>query len=85
MNKFKNGRECVQDAHLAGRTAQEFVKSVNSVHTIMCNHLKMRKISAWWMPHHLTWDQTEHCLEVATHLLSQFDSEGQDFFKNCCN
>ena len=31
------------------------------------------------MPHRLTSDQAEHLLEVATHLLSQFDSEGQDF------
>ena len=71
MNEFKNGRECVQDAHRAGRTvtamdshnteqlkrlksdrritceemAQEFEISVGSVHTILCNHLKIRKVS----------------------------------------
>ena len=39
----------------------------------------MRKVSARWMPHRLTSDQAEHHLEVATHLLSRFDSEGQDF------
>ena len=31
------------------------------------------------MPHRLTSDQAERRLEVATHLLSRFDSEGQDF------
>ena len=109
VNEFKNGRECVQDAHRAGRTvtatdsynteqlkrllksdrritckeiAQELEISVGSVHTctILRNHLKMRKISARWVPHHLTSDQAERSLEVATHLLSRFDSEGQDFF-----
>ena len=106
VNEFKNGRECVQDAHRAGRTvmatdsynteqfkrllksdrrimckemAQELEISVGSVHTILCNHLKMRRVSARWVPHRLTSDQAECCLEVATHLLSWFDSEGQDF------
>ena len=44
------------------------------------NHVKMRKVSARWVPHRLTSDQAERCLEVAIHLLSRFDSEGQDFF-----
>ena len=67
--------------------AQEFEISVGSVHTILRHHLKMRKVSARWVPHRLTSDQAELRLEVATHLLSRFDSEGQDFFfiKNCCN
>ena len=77
VNEFKNGRECVQDAHQAGRTvtatdsynieqfkrllksdrritweemAQELEISVGSVHTILHNHLKMRKVSARWVP-----------------------------------
>ena len=60
--------------------AQELEISVGSVHTILRNHLKMSKVSARWVPHHLTSDQAERRLEVATHLLSRFDSEGQDFF-----
>ena len=106
VNEFKNGRECVQDAHRSGRTvtvtdsynteqlkrllksdrritceemAQELEISVGSVHTFLRNHLKMRKVSARWVPHRLTSDQAERRLEVATHLLSRFDSEGQDF------
>ena len=106
VNEFKNGRECIQDAHRAGRTvtatdsynteqlkrllksdrritceemAQELEINVGSVHTILHNHLKMRKVSARWVPHRLTSDQAECHLEVATHLLSWFDSEGQDF------
>ena len=64
--------------------AQELEISVGSVHTILCNHLKMRKVLArWmpprWMPHRLTSDQAERRLEVATHLLSRFGLEGQDF------
>ena len=59
--------------------AQELEISVGSVHTILRNHLKMRKVSARWVPHRLTSDQAERRLEVATHLLSRFDSEGQDF------
>ena len=85
MNEFKNGRECVQDAHRAGRTvtatdsyntehlkrllksdrritckemAQELEISVGSVNTILRNHLKMRKVSARWVPHRLTSDQS---------------------------
>ena len=47
---------------------------VGSVHTILHNHLKMRKVSAGWVPHRLTSDQAERRLEVATHLLSRFNS-----------
>ena len=53
-----------------------------SVHTILRNHLKMRKVSARWVPHRLTSDQAERRLEVTTHLLSRFDSEGQDFLSS---
>ena len=104
LDEFKNGRECVQDAHPAGRAltatnsynteqrllksnrrimckemAQELEISVGSVNTILHNHLKMRKVSARWVPHRLTSDHEECRWEVATHLLSRFDSEGQDF------
>ena len=39
----------------------------------------MRNVSARRVPHRLTSDQAERRLEVAIHLLSRFDSEGQDF------
>ena len=59
--------------------AQELETSVGSVYTILHNHLKMRKVSARWVPHRLSSDQAECCFEVATYLISQFDLEGQDF------
>ena len=66
--------------------AQELEIRVGSVHMILRNHLKRRKVSARWVSHRLMSNQEECRLEVATHLLSRFDSEGQDFFiKNCCN
>ena len=34
--------------------AQELEISVGSVHTILRNHLKIRKVSARWVPHRLT-------------------------------
>ena len=58
--------------------AQELEISVGSLHTILRNYLKMRKVSASWVPHRLTSDRAERRLKVATHLLSRFDSEGQD-------
>ena len=59
--------------------AHELDISVGSVHSILRNRLKMRKVSARWVPHRLTLDQVERRLEVATNLRSRFDSEGQDF------
>ena len=59
--------------------AQELEISDGSVHTILRNHLKIRMVSARWVPHRLTSDQTERRLKVPTHLLSRFDSKGQDF------
>ena len=50
--------------------AQELEMSVGSVHTILRNHLKMRKVSARWVPHCLKSDQAKCRLEVTTHLLS---------------
>ena len=59
--------------------AQELEISVRSIHTILLNHLKMRTVLARWVPYCLTSDQAKCLLEVATHLLSRSDSEGQDF------
>ena len=55
--------------------AQELEISAGSVHTILRNHLKMRKVSARWVPQRMTPDQAERRLEVATYLLSRFDLE----------
>ena len=61
--------------------AQELEISVGSVHFILRNRLKMRKVSARWLPHRLTPEQAERCLTIATRLLYHYDSEGQDFLE----
>jgi hypothetical protein len=43
------------------------------------NRLKMRKVSARLVQHHLTPDQTELRLELVNNLFPRFESEGQDF------
>ena len=39
----------------------------------------MWKVSAHWVPHHLTPDQVQHRLTVATNLLSRFETEENNF------
>ena len=39
----------------------------------------MRKVAARWVPLHLTSNQIERRLEIATDLLSRFTEEGNDF------
>ena len=55
--------------------------NAGSVQSTLRNHLKMRKVSARWMPHHLTSDQAKRRLKEAIHLLSRFDTEGQGFYQ----
>ena len=54
--------------------ATEVGISKGSVHTIIRDHLEMRKVSA-----HLTSDQIERRLEIATDQLSRFTEETNDF------
>ena len=53
--------------------------SKGSVHTIIRDHLGKRKVAARWVPHHLTSDQIERRLVIATDLLSRFTEVGYDF------
>ena len=39
----------------------------------------MRKVAARLEPHHLTSDQIERRLKIATDLLSRYTEEGNDF------
>ena len=39
----------------------------------------MRKVSAHWVPHHLTFVQAEHRLQVATAYLSWLNTAGENF------
>ena len=59
--------------------AQELEISVGSVHFILRNRLKIHKVSARWLPHRLTPEQTECRLTIDTELLYCYDLEGQDF------
>ena len=61
--------------------AQELEINVGSVHFILQNLLKMRKVSARWQPHRLMPEQAERCLTIATQLLYHYDLVGQDFSK----
>ena len=61
--------------------AQESEISVGSVHFILRNRLKICKVSARWLPHHLMPEQAERHLTVVTQLLYHYDSEGQDFLE----
>ena len=61
--------------------AQELEISVGSDHFILRNRLKMRKVSARWLPHRLTPEQAERRLTIAIQLLYRYDSEGQEFLE----
>ena len=67
------------------KIAQELEICVGSGHTVLRIHLQIRKVSARWVPHRLMSDLAVRRLKVVTYLLSSSDSEGHDFFKNCCN
>jgi uncharacterized protein YeaC (DUF1315 family) len=43
------------------------------------NDLQKRKICAQWVPHCLTAEQKQKCLETATLLKQRFNVEGQEF------
>ena len=51
---------------------------VGSEHTIIRNHLGMRRVSAHWVPHHLMSDQADCSSEITTANLSQFHMEGEN-------
>ena len=61
--------------------AQELEISVGSVDFILRNRLKMRKVSALWLPHRLTPEQVERRLTIAAQLLYCYDSEGRNFLE----
>ena len=59
--------------------AREVGISKGSVPSIIRDHIGMRKVAAPLVPHHLTLNQIEHCLEITTDLLSRFTEKGNDF------
>lgn len=64
-------------------TCEELAESVGishgSVHTILTRHLKMRRVSARWVPHHLNQDQMTQRVEVAEKHLKRYEIEGDEF------
>ena len=53
--------------------------SSTSVFRILTNNLQKRKICAQWVPHCMTADKKQKCLEIATLLKQRFNVEGQAF------
>ncbi|XP_053398245.1 histone-lysine N-methyltransferase SETMAR-like [Mercenaria mercenaria] len=50
-----------------------------SVHTILTRHLKMRRVSARWVPHHLNRDKMTNRVVVAEKHLKRYKDEGDRF------
>ena len=64
-------------------TCDEFAEKVGishgSVYTILTKHLKMRWVSARWVPHRLTQDLMTKRLDKAEILSKSYDDEGENF------
>ena len=56
--------------------------SLSTVHLILKKHLKIRKISARWVPHLLTDEQKRHRVKVAEKLLQMFPQYDKKQFAN---
>ena len=56
--------------------------SLSTVHLILKKHLKVRKISARWVPHLLTDEQKRQRVKVAKKLLQMFPKYDQKLFAN---
>ena len=62
--------------------ARKVGKSLSTVHFILKKHLKVRKISARWVPHLLTDKQKRQQVKVAIKLLQMFPKYGKRQFVN---
>lgn len=51
--------------------------SIGSAHSILTQHLKMRKIAARWVPHFLTNAQMKERLDTAKEHLKRYEEEGE--------
>ena len=56
--------------------------SLSTVHLILKKHLKVRKISARWVPHLLTDEQKRQLVKVAKKLLQMFPKYDKKQFAN---
>ena len=62
--------------------AQKVGISLSTVHLILKKHLKVRKISARWVPHLLTDEQKKQWVKVAKKLLQMFPKYDKKQFAN---
>jgi len=61
--------------------ANEVGISIGSCHQILTEKLKMRRVSAKFVPRFLTDDQKENCLEISQELLANANGN-ENFLKN---
>ena len=91
--KFESGVESIKNAQKSGRPkgdarfkvrdiARKVGISLSSVHLILKKHLKVRKISARWVPHLLTDEQKRQRVKVAKKLLQMFPKYDKKQFAN---
>jgi histone-lysine N-methyltransferase SETMAR len=70
----------MNDRRLTVRCISESVGiSYGSIHSILTDHLKLRKVSARWVPRMLTDEQKASRLRTSTALLEQFRQNPEDF------
>ena len=67
---------------IEGDIARKVGISLSTVHLILKKHLKVRKISARWMPHLLTDEQKRQRVKVAKMLLQMFPKYYKKVFAN---
>ena len=53
--------------------------SIGSTHSLLVDHLKMRRVCARWVPRLLTEEQQAVRVQVCQEMLSRFGSQGEDF------
>ena len=53
--------------------------SIDSTHSLLVDHLKMRRVCARWVPRLLTEEQQAVRVQVCQEMLSRFGSQGEDF------
>ncbi len=65
-----------EDCHITVRQlAHALDISKSSVHTILCRKLKMRRVTACWVPHFLIQEQRDCCIEICHEWLKRIEDE----------
>ena len=62
--------------------AEELKISEGSVFTILHEHLSMKKLCSKWVPHFLTVDQKQQCVNDSEHCLQLFQCNKNEFLHN---